>query len=56
MPIQNPIDLWSKAKNGIGTKKAVSETPVEERYLVDNATPFGVGISLTTLVCIGFHT
>jgi hypothetical protein len=30
-------------------KKAVSETPVEERHLVGDATPFGVGISLTTL-------
>ena len=30
-------------------KKAVSETPVEEPRLLGGATPFGVGISLTTL-------
>jgi len=36
-------------------KKTVNETPVEEPNLVDKATPFGVGISLTVL-SIGFHT
>jgi len=36
-------------------KKAVNETPVEEPNLANQATPFGVGISLTTLGT-GFHT
>ena len=35
---------------GVENKKAVNETPVEEPALVAEATPFGVGISLTALL------
>ena len=35
---------------GVENKKAVNETPVEEPTLVAEATPFGVGISLTALL------
>jgi len=36
-------------------KKAVKETPVEEHPCAEDATPYGVGISLTTFI-LGSHT